>query len=131
MAAGTAVILSMDENTLNRILQDGNSNLSLTISVCDLRAFAENIAHSTSRNLADEIVTAVKEAMGDKALYCNTQEAKEILECAQSTLNLWMKKGIITPCKIGRPNLFLRSDILAYKNKCDKAKLAKKSHSKQ
>lgn len=120
----------MDENTLNHILQDGNSNLSLTISACDLRAFAESIAHSTSRNLANEIVTAVKEAMGDKSLYCNTQEAMKILNCGQSTLNLWMKKGVLTPCKIGRPNLFLLSDIVAYKNNRANAKLAKKSHDK-
>lgn len=106
----------MDTNVLNQILQDGNSNLTLTISACDLRAFAESVAHKTSRDLADATVSAIKEAMGDNALYCTTEEAMEILKCGRSTINLWMNKGVITPCKIGRPHLFLRSEILAFKN---------------
>lgn len=106
----------MNTEILNQILQDGNSNLTLTISAHDLRAFAESIAHNTSRDLTDATVSAIKEAMGDSALYCTTEEAMEILKCGRSTINLWMNKGIITPCKIGRPHLFLRSEILAYKN---------------
>ncbi|MCM1216574.1 MAG: helix-turn-helix domain-containing protein [Alistipes sp.] len=106
----------MDANILNQILQEGNSNLTLTISASDLRAFAESVAHNTGRDFATATVSAIKEAMGDKALYCTTEEAMEILGCGRSTINLWMNKGVIIPCKIGRPHLFLRSEILAYKN---------------
>ena len=98
-------------------MQTGDRRMMVTISVDDLREFAEQVAESVGRRYSEEIVAEIKDIMGDKMKYCTTQEAKEILGIKSSaTLPMWAKRGYLVPCRVGIRNLYLRDEVLAVKN---------------
>ena len=41
------------------------------------------------------------------------QQVMDYLNIKQTTLWMWEKKGILSPCKIGRKYFYSKSDILA------------------
>lgn len=91
--------------------------MMVTISVDDLRQFAEQVAESVGRRYADMTISEIRDVMGDKMKYCTTQEAMDILGIRSSaTLPSWAKKGYLVPCRVGIRNLYLREEVLAVKN---------------
>ena len=108
--------MSMNAEILNQLIASGQ-NITLTISAHDLREFADSIAQKTGRELADNTIKEIKRAMGDPALYCSGDEVIKILGISRRTLDNWIAKKHIIPCKVGAKNLYLREEIIAIKER--------------
>lgn len=102
---------------LEQVLEQGNGNVMVTMTAADLRTFAQNVAREASSELARNTVSAIRSVMGDSMEYCTTEETMKILRISRSTLYWYNKKDMLTPCRIGGRNLYLRDEVLALKIK--------------
>ena len=111
----------MDQELVEKILQDEGTRMMLTLSVADLREFAVTVADNVGRRYAEHTVSEIRAAMGDKMRYCTRKEAMDLLEIKScATLPMWAKKGYLIPCRVGGKNLYLREDIERIKNNREK-----------
>lgn len=102
---------------IDQVLEQGNGNVMITISATDLKSFAEDIARQTGAELARNTVSAIRSVMGDSMEYCSTEEAMNILGISRTTLYWYNKKNMLTPCRIGGRNVYLRDDVFSLKTK--------------
>ena len=100
----------MSKDYLDALVNSG-ANVSITMTPSELRDFAEDIARTVAERMSAQTVDAIKDAMGSSAKYCTTEEAVRDYNIPLSTLNSWIAKGLITPLKKGRKNVYLRSEL--------------------
>lgn len=92
-------------------LTAAGANITITMTAEELRAFAADIAHTTAERIASQTVDAIKDAMGNSAKYCTTEEAVHEYNIPLSTLNYWIAKGYVHPMKKGRKNVYSREEL--------------------
>ena len=100
----------MSKDYLDALVTSG-ANVSITMTPSELRDFAEDIARTVAERVSAQTVDAIKDAMGRSAKYCSTEEAVRDYNIPLSTLNSWIAKGLITPLKKGRKNVFSREEL--------------------
>ena len=92
-------------------LTASGANVMITMSAEELRDFAHDIAQSVAEQMSHQTVDAIKDAMGNSAKYCTTEEAVTEYNIPISTLNYWIAKGYVHPLKKGRKNLYSREEL--------------------
>lgn len=101
----------MSKDYLDALVTSG-ANVSITMTPSELRDFAEDIARTVAERMSAQTVDAIKDAMGNSAKYCTTEEAVGDYNIKLPTLNKWIAKGLIIPMKKGRKNIFLREELV-------------------
>ena len=94
---------------LSELSQSG-ANISVTISLNDLTAFAENLISKTKKQLEADAIAATEER------YLSRSETCEFLQVDQSTLWRYRKRGYLTPVEMGGKRLYKLSDLKAILN---------------
>lgn len=90
---------------LSELLQ-ANANISLTITLDDLRTFSNELIEKTKTELQAEIVAQKDE------VYLTRLEACEFLQVDQSTLFRWAKRDYLSPIEVGGKRMYRKSDLL-------------------
>ena len=86
-------------------LLDSGSNITVSVSLIDLKEFANTLIDKTKRELELAVIS-------DKAeTYPSPAQASEILAVDLSTLWRWNKKGYLCPVEIGGKRRYKMSDI--------------------
>ena len=101
----------MSKEYLDALVATG-ANVSITMTPSELRDFAEDIARTVAERMSAQTVDAIKDAMGNSAKYCTTEEAIEDYDIKRSTLNYWIAKGLVHPLKKGRKNVYSREELM-------------------
>ena len=89
---------------LSELSQSGAS-ISITISLNDLTAFAENLISITKKQLEAEVIAATEER------YLSRAETCDYLQVDQSTLWRWANRGYLMPVEMGGKRLYKLSDL--------------------
>ncbi len=94
---------------LNRILEE-SGNITIAISLVDLKQFAVDIIESTKRDLEEVVIS-------DKAeTYPTPKQVCEILNVDASTLWRWNKRGYLCPAMVGGKRRYKMSEVKAILN---------------
>ena len=94
---------------LKEILQE-SGNVTIAVSLVDLKQFAVDIIESTKRELEDVVIA-------DKAeTYPSPKRVCEILDVDASTLWRWNKRGYLCPAEVGGKRRYRMSDVNAILN---------------
>ena len=80
-------------------------NVSVSISINDLREFALDIIQQTKRELEDLVIAQKSEA------YVSRQRACEMLDVDATTLWRWAKRNYLIPATVGGKKRYKMSDI--------------------
>lgn len=94
---------------LSEIIQSG-ANLTLAISIEDLRAWHSEVIESTKKELEDLVISEKNET------YLSADQTAEMLSVNKSTLWRWEKVGYLIPSKIGGKNRYPKSKIIELLN---------------
>ena len=89
---------------LSELSQSG-ANISVTISLNDLTAFAENLISKTKKQLEAEVIASTEERFLSRAETC------DYLQVDQSTLWRWANRGYFVPVEMGGKRLYKLSDL--------------------
>ena len=82
-----------------------NANISLTITLDDLRTFSNELIQSTKKELEAEVIAQQNES------YLTRLETCDFLKVDQSTLHRWSKRGYLMPVEMGGRRLYRKSDL--------------------
>lgn len=94
---------------LKDLLQE-SGNITIAVSLTDLKQFAVDIIESTKRELEDVVIA-------DKAeTYPSPKRVCEILDVDASTLWRWNKRGYLCPAEVGGKRRYKMSDVNAILN---------------
>jgi len=94
---------------LNRILEE-SGNITIAVSLVDLKQFAVDIIESTKRDLEEVVIS-------DKAeTYPTPKQVCEILNVDASTLWRWNKRGYLCPAMVGGKRRYKMSEVKAILN---------------
>lgn len=94
---------------LREILQE-SGNVTIAVSLVDLKQFALDIIESTKKELEDVVIA-------DKAeTYPSPKRVCEILDVDASTLWRWNKRGYLCPAEVGGKRRYRMSDVNAILN---------------
>ena len=94
---------------LKEILQE-SGNITIAVSLTDLKQFAVEIIESTKKELEDVVIA-------DKAeTYPSPKRVCEILDVDASTLWRWNKRGYLCPAEVGGKRRYRMSDVNAILN---------------
>lgn len=94
---------------LKEILQE-SGNVTIAVSLVDLKQFAVDIIESTKRELEDVVIA-------DKAeTYPSPKRVCEILDVDASTLWRWNKRGYLCPAEVGGKRRYKMSEVNAILN---------------
>ncbi len=94
---------------LKDLLQE-SGNITIAVSLIDLKQFAVDIIESTKRELEDVVIA-------DKAeTYPSPKRVCEILDVDASTLWRWNKRGYLCPAEVGGKRRYRMSDVNAILN---------------
>ena len=92
--------------SITDLIQNG-SQVSLTVSIADLKEFAHSLIDQTKRDLEQIVIE-------DKAeTYPTPKQASQILGVDQVTLWRWAKRGYLVPVEVGGKRRYLMSHIKA------------------
>ena len=95
---------------LNNILQESGNNITIAVSLSDLKQFAVEIIESTKRDLEEVVIS-------DKAeTYPTPKQVCEILNVDASTLWRWNKRGYLCPAMVGGKRRYKMSEVKAMLN---------------
>ena len=86
-------------------LLNANANISLTITLEDLRTFSNELIKSTKKELEAELIAQQAER------YLTRAETCEMLKLDQSTLFRWAKRGYLVPIEVGGRRVYKLSDL--------------------
>jgi hypothetical protein len=81
------------------------NNITISVSINDLREFALDIIQQTKRELEDLVITQNSEA------YISRQRACEMLDVDACTLWRWSKRNYLVPVSVGGKKRYKLSDI--------------------
>jgi excisionase family DNA binding protein len=90
-------------------LTGGNMKIELTLS--DLCEFAKEVAAQTVNCIKEEDANRRTIVLDDE-VFLGSDEVREQLRISKATLALWIKRGYLTPYKVGGKNRFRKTDIL-------------------
>ncbi|MCE5330650.1 MAG: helix-turn-helix domain-containing protein [Bacteroidales bacterium] len=94
---------------LKEILQE-SGNVTIAVSLVDLKQFAVDIIESTKKELEDVVIA-------DKAeTYPSPKRVCEILDVDASTLWRWNKRGYLCPAEVGGKRRYKMSEVNAILN---------------
>jgi hypothetical protein len=94
---------------LKEILQE-SGNVTIAVSLVDLKQFAVDIIESTKKELEDVVIA-------DKAeTYPSPKRVCEILDVDASTLWRWNKRGYLCPVEVGGKRRYKMSEVNAILN---------------
>ena len=94
---------------LNNILQE-SGNITIAVSLTDLKQFAVEIIESTKRDLEEVVIS-------DKAeTYPSPKQVCEILDVDLSTLWRWNKRGYLCSSEVGGKRRYKMSEVKAILN---------------
>jgi hypothetical protein len=94
---------------LREILQE-SGNVTIAVSLVDLKQFAVDIIESTKKELEDVVIA-------DKAeTYPSPKRVCEILDVDASTLWRWNKRGYLCPAEVGGKRRYKMSEVNAILN---------------
>lgn len=82
-----------------------NANISLIITLDDLRTFSNELIQSTKKELEAEVMAQQNES------YLTRLETCDFLKVDQSTLHRWSKRGYLMPVEMGGRRLYRKSDL--------------------
>lgn len=89
---------------LSELSQSG-ANISVTISLNDLTAFAENLISKTKKQLEADVIASTEER------FLSRTETCDYLQVDQSTLWRWANRGYLVPVEMGGKRLYKLSDL--------------------
>jgi hypothetical protein len=91
-------------------LLEESGNITIAVSLVDLKQFAVEIIESTKRELEDVVIA-------DKAeTYPSPKRVCEILDVDASTLWRWNKRGYLCPAEVGGKRRYRMSEVNAILN---------------
>ena len=94
---------------LNNLFESGN-NITIAVSLTDLKQFAVDLIESTKKELEDVVIA-------DKAeTYPSPKRVCEILDVDASTLWRWNKRGYLCPAEVGGKRRYRMSEVNAILN---------------
>lgn len=82
-----------------------NANISLTITLEDLRIYSNELIQSTKKELEAEVIAQQNES------YLTRLETADFLKVDQATLWRWAKRGYLMPVEMGGRRLYRKSDL--------------------
>ena len=82
-----------------------NANISVTITLEDLRTYSNELIQSTKKELEAEVMAQQNES------YLTRLETCDFLKVDQSTLHRWSKRGYLMPVEMGGRRLYRKSDL--------------------
>ncbi len=82
-----------------------NANISLTITLEDLRTYSNELIQSTKKELEAEVIAQQNES------YLSRLETANFLKVDQATLWRWAKRGYLMPVEVGGRRLYRKSDL--------------------
>ena len=82
-----------------------NANISLTITLDDLRTFSNELIQSTKKELEAEVMAQQNES------YLTRLETADFLKVDQATLWRWAKRGYLLPVEVGGKRMYRKSDL--------------------
>ena len=105
----TAKIENFINMKLNSLLEE-SGNITIAVSLTDLKQFAVEIIESTKRDLEEVVIS-------DKAeTYPSPKQVCEILNVDASTLWRWNKRGYLCPAMVGGKRRYRMSDVKSILN---------------
>ncbi|MBP6610145.1 MAG: helix-turn-helix domain-containing protein [Paludibacter sp.] len=91
-------------------LLEESSNITIAVSLTDLKQFAVEIIESTKRDLEEVVIS-------DKAeTYPTPKQVCEILNVDASTLWRWNKRGYLCPAMVGGKRRYRMTEVKAILN---------------
>ena len=91
-------------------LLEESGNITIAVSLVDLKQFAVEIIESTKRDLEEVVIS-------DKAeTYPTPKQVCEILNVDASTLWRWNKRGYLCPAMVGGKRRYKMSEVKAMLN---------------
>jgi Helix-turn-helix domain len=98
---------------LQHLLDSGN-NITVSVSLVDLKEFADTLIEHTKMQLEDDIIS-------DKAeTYLTRLQVSEMLKIDLSTLWNWNKKGYLTHYELGGKRRYKMSEVKSILTKSKK-----------
>ncbi|MEI6754992.1 MAG: helix-turn-helix domain-containing protein [Paludibacter sp.] len=94
---------------LKEILQE-SGNVTIAVSLVDLKQFAVDIIESTKKELEDVVIAEKAET------YPSPKRVCEILDVDASTLWRWNKRGYLCPVEVGGKRRYKMSEVNAILN---------------
>jgi predicted DNA-binding transcriptional regulator AlpA len=94
---------------LSEIFKSG-TNLTLAISIEDLRTWHNEVIEGAKKELEDLIIAEKNE------IFLSADQTAEMLSVNKSTLWRWEKAGYLVPAKIGGKNRYPKSKIIELLN---------------
>lgn len=88
-------------------LLNSGSNVTVAVSIRELKVFADYLIAATRRELEDEIVAQKQEK------YLTARQVGEFLNVHPSTISRWKERGYLIPCEIGGKRRYKLSDLKA------------------
>lgn len=82
-----------------------NANISLTITLDDLRTFSNELIQSTKKELEAEVIAQQNES------YLTRLETADFLKVNQASLWRWAKRGYLLPVEVGGKRMYRKSDL--------------------
>ena len=95
---------------LNELLETGAKNISVNVSLDDLRKYSKELIQETKKELEEVVISEKAET------YPSPKQVSEILNVDQTTLWRWAKRGYLIPIKIGGKNRYRMSEVKAMLN---------------
>ena len=102
---------------IQQLINSGESGVSITVTLADLREFALDLINQTAGRIADELTqhtnnTTTRKAPATDPDMMETDEVLDRLQVNRSTLFRWNNNGYLCHVKVGRRNLYRRADVL-------------------
>ena len=82
-----------------------NANISVNVSLEDLRTYSNELIQSTKKELEAEVTAQKNET------YLTRLETCEFLKVDQATLWRWAKRGYLMPIEVGGKRMYRKSDL--------------------
>ena len=90
--------------SLTELLQT-NANISVNVTLDDLRTFSNELIQKTKNELEAEVTAQKNET------YLTRLETCEFLKVDQATLWRWAKRGYLMPIEVGGKRMYRKSDL--------------------
>ena len=87
-----------------------NANISLTVSLDDLRTFSNELIQRTKSELEADIVATKNE------VYLTRLETADFLKVDQATLWRWKQRSYLMPIEVGGKRMYRKSDLMRILN---------------
>ncbi len=84
------------------------STLLVNVSLADLRDIIDT---SVRKSVADALTNLPAPSAEERDDLLSRKETGRLLRVSPVTLNVWEKRGVLTPVRIGRRVLYRRSDV--------------------